>query len=106
MVNTIKWEDQPYLFDNIEELFKEHTNESYCSRGWVDRRSIIEFRIEHWQHYPDVLNFEDYVGTWETNEYSVYNADPSYEVGETIYALYRVEKVTKVIETTIWERVK
>lgn len=106
MVNTVKWDDQPYLFDEIEELFKEHIYEMHRLNDWVTRKSIVEFRIEHWQHYADIPNFEDYVGTWETNEYSINKSDPSYEVGETIYALYRVEKVTKVIETTIWERVK
>lgn len=97
-INKVTYEQQPYLFDDIHCNFDTHTLEQPMSKGWISYKSLITFGPENAEHYKDVENFEQYYGTWESNEYEIYKEDPEFEEGETIHTLYRVEEKEVIIK--------
>jgi len=82
------------LGDFLENSYQEHRRGSNFFT-----RSIVEIN-EEW--YPELDRELD--GFWETNQYiwdDDYGADKS-----EIYELDRVERVTKVVTTTEWVKIK
>lgn len=90
MVNKVTRSEQPELFEEIYEVFKEDSYSYHRKYGSFIKKSIVVFTEELRKYYPNVLNYDDYIGTWETNEYtySAMGSDAS-EIDE----LTRVEKV-------------
>ena len=54
---------------------------------WLE--DIIEFKLEHKEYFPEIRDFEQYLGTWKTNQVIW---DSEYGFDETFSELTRVEK--------------
>lgn len=94
---------EPSLFNEISEFIKEHTVDEHRRSSNFFRRSIIEFTESHKHYFSDVVNFEQYVGFWETNDY-IYDSEYGTDWSE-ITTLTKVEKVEKVIVSHEWKAV-
>lgn len=66
MINKVTYKEEPNLFNDIKE-FSIHTDEDHRRGSSYYRWDIIEFKLEDKEFFPDVENFEQYVGTWKTN---------------------------------------
>lgn len=85
-------EEEPTLFEEIEEFsidsFKNHRRGSNFYR-----EDIIELKEEHRKWFPEVKNFEQYLGTWRTNKVIW---DDNYGFDKPFSELTRVEKKEKI----------
>lgn len=66
MINKVTYKEEPNLFNDIKE-FSIHTDEDRRRGSSYYRWDIIEFKPEDKEFFPNVENFEQYVGTWKTN---------------------------------------
>jgi len=92
MVNKVTIEEEPTLFFDIKECSIE-TDEDHRKGSSYFRTDIIEFKEEDKEYYPKIENFEQYVGTWQTNTII---DDHEYGTDEKFSVLTRVEKVETV----------
>lgn len=93
----------PGIFENICAFFITDSRKDHRRGSNFYVTSIVEFRTEDAGYYHNVPNYSDFIGTWETNSYIW---DDSYGIdGSEITELTKVEKRTKVVETTYWEAV-
>lgn len=96
MITKVTYEQEPNLFNDITEnsidTIQDHRR---GSNFW--REDIIEFTAEDKQYYPDVENFEEYLGTWKTNQVIW---DANYGFDDEFSELTRVEK--KEVVTYEW----
>jgi hypothetical protein len=88
MKNTVNYAEQPNLFEDITE-FSIHTDSEHRRGSNYYRWDIIEFKSEHKEYFPEVKDFEQYVGTWKTNTIL---DDWEHGSEESFSELYRVEK--------------
>jgi hypothetical protein len=97
-------EQEPELFFEISELsVTESLNQHRRGSSFIIK-TIVEFTPELKQYYPNVVDYDKYLGFWETNQYV---ADTEHGCDEKeIHTLTRVEKVEKTVVTTIWQPVK
>lgn len=103
-MNKIELKNIPALFEYISEFIIEDSYSDHRRNSNFFTKSIIEFTSEHSKFFPEVPNFNDYLGTWETN---VYISDREHGTDwSSLNELTRVEKKTKIITTTYWEEVK
>src|SRR5690348_7057645 len=88
MINKVTYKEEPLLFVDIKEQ-SIHTDEDHRRGSSYYRWDIIEFKAEDKQYYPDIENFEQYIGTWMTD-----TIVDDYEYGgdESFSELVRVEK--------------
>ena len=98
MKNKVTYKEEPKLFEDIKE-FSIYTDEDHRKGSSYYRWDIIEFKSEHKKYFPEVENFEQYLGTWMTN-----TIVDDYEHGsyESFSKLTRAEKK----EITYYEWVK
>ena len=57
------------------------------------RTDIIELTIDNKEYFPNVKDFEKYIGTWRTNQYIW---DDNYVSDESISELTKVYKKEKI----------
>lgn len=92
MIKKVTFKEEPNLFDNIKE-FSIHTDEDHRRGSSYYRWDIIEFKIEHKGYFPEVENFEQYLGTWMTNTII---DDHEWSTDESFSELTRAKKVEKI----------
>ena len=95
-MNKVTYKEEPLLFDEITEFAIDSIQ--YHRRGsnfW--REDIIEFKEEDKEYFPDIENFEQYLGAWKTNQVIW---DSEYGFDETFSELTRVEK--KEVTSYTW----
>lgn len=100
MINKVTYKDEPTLFDNITEYSVDELMEHRRGSNFF-REDIIEFTEEHKEDFPEIENFEKYVGTWRTNNVIW---DSEYGWDDKFSSLSRVKQVEKV--TYEWIDVK
>lgn len=98
-MNKVTYEQEPNLFTDITEFSIEEMSNHRRGSSFY-REDIIEFKEEHREHFPEVENFEQYLGTWKTNNVIW---DDNYGFDEEFSELIRVEKVETVSYT--WEEI-
>jgi hypothetical protein len=91
-MNKVTYKDEPTLFDDILE-FSIDSDMDHRRGSNFYRTDIIELEPEHKEHFPDVEDFDKYLGTWRTNTVIW---DDNYGWDETFSELTRVEKVEKI----------
>jgi len=101
MINKVTYKEQPELFTDLLEMsvdaFQEHRRNSNFYRY-----DIVEFKPEDKEYYPNIENYEDYLGFWKTDTW-IY--DPEHGSDESPSELTRVEQVEKVVTTYEWVEV-
>lgn len=94
MINKVTYKDCPELFNDI--LESSIDNEQTHRRGSnFFRVDIIELKEGDKQYYPQIENFEDYIGLWRTDEWIF---DPEHGSDESPSVLTRVEKRVRIVE--------
>ncbi len=88
MINKVTYKEEPELFDDIDE-FSIDSERKHRRGSNFYREDIIEFKEEHKEFFPDVENFEQYIGTWRTNNVIW---DSEYGWDDHFSELTRVEK--------------
>lgn len=66
-MNKVTYKEEPLLFNEIEE-FAIDSIRDYGRGSNFYRTDIIEFNIEHKKYFPEIHEFEKYLGTWKTNQ--------------------------------------
>lgn len=93
-IQKVTYKEQPELFNDITELSIDSIQEHRRGSNFF-RYDIIEFRKEHAKWFPNVDNFDDYLGTWRTNTV-VWDSEDGWD--ETFSELERVIAIeTKTI---------
>jgi hypothetical protein len=100
----ISRKDHPKIFEEISEAITSDLQKEHRRNSNFYTVSLVEFKPEHRKYYPEVDNYDDYIGYWKTNTYI---SDPEHgtDWGE-ITELTKVEKKSKMIEVYTWEEVK
>lgn len=88
MKNKVTYQEEPNLFEEITEFAIDSIQDHRRGSGFW-REDIIEFKLEHKKWFPEVEDFEQYLGTWKTNQV-LWDSDYGFE--ETFSELTRVEK--------------
>ena len=92
MINKVTYKEEPNLFEDIVEFAIDSIQDHRRgSNFW--REDIIELKPEHKEYFPEVENFEQYLGTWITNQVLW---DSEYGFEDTFSELTRVEKKEKI----------
>lgn len=99
MINKVTYKEEPLLFEDITEFSIDSEREPRRGSNFY-REDIIEFKLEDKKYFPDVENFEQYIGTWKTNNVIW---DDNYGFDEEFSELTRVEKIEIIIYT--WKEV-
>jgi len=88
MITKVTYKEEPTLFEDIREMsvheIREHRKGS-TFYAW----DVIEIKLEHAELYPEIKDFEKYVGYWKTNQ-TIYNDNDGFE--DEYSELTRVEK--------------
>lgn len=92
MINKVKYSEEPNLFEEIEEFAIDSIQDHRRGSGFW-REDIIELKLEHKQYFPEVEDFEQYLGTWKTNQV-VWDSEYGFE--DTFSELTRVVKKEKI----------
>lgn len=92
MVNKVTYNEEPNLFEEITEFAIDSIQDHRRGSGFW-REDIIELKLEHKQYFPEGVDFEQYLGTWKTNQVLW---DSEYGFEETFSELTRVEKKEKI----------
>lgn len=87
-MNKVTYKEEPNLFEDITEFSIDSLQEHRRGSNFY-REDIIQFTEEDKKYFPEVENFEQYIGTWRTNNVIW---DDNYGFDETFSELYRVEK--------------
>jgi hypothetical protein len=66
MINKITIKEEPLLFEDITEFSIDEISEHRRGSNFF-REDIIEFKEEDKEYFKDIENFEQYLGTWRTN---------------------------------------
>lgn len=96
-MKKVTFKEQPELFGNITEFSIDSIREHRKGSNFY-REDIIEFKPEHKVHFKDLENFEDYIGTWRTNNVIW---DEDYGWDEEFSELNKVKKIELITYT--WE---
>jgi len=88
MINKVTYNEEPNLFTDITEFSIEDLSEHRRGSSFY-REDIIEFKAEHKEYFEDVENFEQYLGTWKTNNV-IYDSEHGWD--SEFSELTRVEK--------------
>ena len=99
MINKVTYKEEPTLFDDIVE-FSIEENMDHRRGSSFYRDEIIEFIEEDSKHFPDIKDFEKYIGTWRTNNV-IWSEDDGFDTDYT--SLIRVKQ--KEVLTYEWEEV-
>uniref|UniRef100_A0A6M3Y129 Uncharacterized protein n=1 Tax=viral metagenome TaxID=1070528 RepID=A0A6M3Y129_9ZZZZ len=91
--------EEPELFNEIGEMIIDRSQNDHRKGSTFYIKAIIEFRPEDKRHYPNVHDYEKYVGYWETNQYVRSEDDIDWE---EITELTKVEQKTEMVEVKKW----
>ncbi len=91
-MNKVTYKDEPTLFDEIVE-FSIDSDMVHRRGSNFYRTEIVELKPEHKEYFPDVQDFDKYIGTWQTNTVIW---DSEYGSDDEFSELTRVEKVEKI----------
>lgn len=92
MINKVTYKEEPNLFEDIVEFSIDSIQEHRRGSNFY-REDIIELKPEHKEYFPEVENFEQYLGTWKTNQVIW---DDNYGFDSDFSELTRVEKKEKI----------
>lgn len=98
MIKTVTYEQEPTLFEDIVE-FSIDSQQDHRRNGNFYRKDIIEFKPEHKEFFPEIENFEQYLGTWRTNKV-IWDDDLGFD--EEFSKLTRVKQVEKIKISYEW----
>ena len=65
-MNKITYNEEPTLFEDIVEMSIDKNLDHRRGSNFY-RYEIVEFKPEHKEYYPEIKDFEKYLGTWMTN---------------------------------------
>lgn len=88
MKTKVTYKEEPELFNDITEFSIDSIQEHRRGSNFY-REDIIEFKEEHKEYFLEVNNFEQYLGTWRTDNVIW---DGNYGFEDTFSELARVEK--------------
>lgn len=88
MITKITYNEEPTLFEEIREM-SVHQIRDHRKYSTFFAEDIVEFKLEHAELYPEIKDFEKYIGYWKTNQ-TIYNANEGFE--DEYSELTRVEK--------------
>ena len=91
--------EEPELFNEIGEMIIDRSQNDHRRGSTFFVKAIIELKPEHKQYYPNVQNYEKYIGHWETDEYVESEDDVDWE---EITELTKVELKTEMVEVKKW----
>lgn len=100
-IKKVTYKEQPQLFEDLLEMSVDSEMDHRRGSNFF-RYDIVEFRPEHKEYYPDVENYEDYLGFWKTDTWIF---DSEYGSDKSPSELTRVEKRVKVVGTVEWGEV-
>jgi hypothetical protein len=92
MINKVTYKDEPTLFDEISE-FSIDSDMDHRRGSNFYRTDIIELTLEHKKYFPEIEDFEKYIGTWQTDQVIW---DDNYGFDDTYSELTRVKQVEKI----------
>ena len=101
MIKKVTSKEFPELFEDLREFEVEKTYEEHRRGSNYFVARVIEFKPEHKKFFPNVPNYEDYLGFWETDTII---EDYEYGCDDEHSELTRVEKVEKI--SYEWQPVK
>lgn len=101
-MNEIRKIEIPTIFDNIDEFIIDDSHKEHRRGSTFYVKSIIQLNEEDAKFFPDIIDFANFIGTWETNQYIM---SEEYIDWDEINILSRVEKQIVVVETTKWVKV-
>lgn len=99
MILKVTKKEKPELFIEIGEHVIESTQEHRKGSSFYEN-VIIEFTHDQKQYYPNIEDYENYIGYWEANIIS----DPYHGYNDLIETLERVEPVK--VEIIKYKKVK
>lgn len=88
MINKLTYKEKPELFEDIEEFSIDSIQDHRRGSNFY-REDIIELKEEHKEYFPEIENFEDYIGTWRTNNV-IWDSEHGWD--ETFSELTRVKQ--------------
>ena len=91
-MNKVTYQDEPTLFDDIVE-FSIDSDMDHRRGSNFYRTDIIELEPEHKEHFPDIEDFDKYLGTWRTNTV-IWDDNSGFE--DEFSELTRVEQKEKI----------
>lgn len=97
-MNEIWKKDHPQIFVDLFEAQVELSLNEHRRGGSFIRRSIIEWDEDSKQYYPEIENFDQYIGIWETNDYFWDDMGGPDE----IVVLRRVKPYSNLVEVRSW----
>nr|DAI89589.1 MAG TPA: hypothetical protein [Caudoviricetes sp.] len=100
MINKVTYQEEPELFNEITEFSIDSEMDHRRGSNFF-REDIIEFTADHKQYFEEVANFEQYIGTWRTNNVIW---DDTHGFDSEFSELTRVKK--KEVITYEWENVE
>lgn len=103
-MNKILKKDFPTLFVDILELAIDKSYNEHRRNSNFYTKSIIQLSEEDKEYFPTIENFEQFYGTWETNQYI---SDTEYGTDmDEIIELNRVELVEETVTVKTWKLIK
>ncbi len=87
-MNKITFKEEPTLFDDITEFAVDSIQDHRRGSNFY-REDIIELKEEYKEYFTEVENFEQYLGTWRTNNV-IWDSEYGFDTGFS--ELTRVEK--------------
>lgn len=91
MINKVTYKDEPHLFDDITEYSIDENMDHRRGSNFY-RYDIVEFKEEDREYFTSLENFDQYIGTWQTNTV-IYDTENGWD--EQFSELTRVKKVEK-----------
>ena len=105
MINKVTRKENEELFEHIDEFIVDNSMNDHRRGATFFRQSIVEFKKEHFEYFPNLDNFDHYIGLWETNMYTHDESDLGGSI-TNIDELDRVEKIVKKVEVITYEKVE
>ncbi len=93
----------PTLFNSIRDLIVENSVEEHRRGSSFYTKSIIEILSEDEKHWPDIPDFQNLVGNWETNRYI---SSEDYTDWDEINELTKVHCVEETIINLVWKPIE
>lgn len=92
--------ENPKLFKVVGELVIEDSYKEHRKGSTFYTKSIIQITEQDSDLFPNIENFSDYIGYWESDEYI-----SSEDYDEGITELTKVEKIKVMVEVDKWVEV-
>lgn len=103
-MNKVTRKEFPTLFKGVGQRIIEDSYSEHRRGSNFFTKSIIEFTSEDDEFYPEIPNFSELYGYWETNQY-IHDDNYGTDWSE-VYELTRVIKEPVVVTTFKWVEIK